>query len=84
MSFNGSCKVKLAIFGFLLMVARHGLLDFGTDKNAFVVTGTFGFSVPLAALKFSSFSCSKKLLAHLMVHGLVVHGVQRLVTLEAD
>ena len=64
------------MFGFLLMVAMHGLLDFGTDKNAFVATGTFGFSVPLAALK--------KLLAHLMVHGLVVHGVQRLVTLEAD
>ena len=55
------------MFGFLLMVAMHGLLDFGTDKNAFVATGTFGFSVPLAALK--------KLLAHLMVHALVVHGV---------
>ena len=39
------------MFGFLLMVAMHGLLDFGTDKNAFVATGTFGFSVPLAALK---------------------------------
>ena len=64
------------MFGFLLMVAMHGLLDFGTDKNAFVVTGTFGFSVPLAALK--------NLLAHLMVHCLVGHGVQRLVTLEAD
>ena len=36
---------------FLLMVAMHGLLDFGTDKNAFVATGTFGFLVPLAALK---------------------------------
>ena len=55
------------MFGFLLMVAMHGLLDFGTDKNAFVATGTFGFSVPLAALK--------KLFAHLMVHALVVHGV---------
>ena len=55
------------MFGFLLMVAMHGLFDFGTDKNAFVATGTFGFSVPLAALK--------KLLAHLMVHALVVHGV---------
>ena len=64
------------MFGFLPMVAMHGLLDFGTDKNAFVATGTFGFSVPLAALK--------KLLAHLMVHGLVVHGVQRIVTLGAD
>ena len=40
----------LAMFGFSLMVAMHGLLDFGTDKNAFVATGTFGFSVPLAAL----------------------------------
>ena len=39
------------MFGFLLMVAMHGLLDFGTDKNAFVATGTFGFSAPLAALK---------------------------------
>ena len=39
------------MFGFLLMVAMHGLLDFGTDKNVFVATGTFGFSVPLAALK---------------------------------
>ena len=76
MSFNGSCKVELAMFGFLLMVAMHGLLDFGTDKNAFAVTKAFGFSVPLAALK--------KLLTHLMVHGLVVHGVQRLVTFEAD
>ena len=36
---------------FLPMVAMHGLLDFGTDKNAFVATGTFGFSVPLATLK---------------------------------
>ena len=54
----------------------YGLLDFETDKNAFVATGTFGFSVPLAALK--------KSLAHFMVHGLVVHGVQRLVTLEVD
>ena len=62
------------MLGFLLMVDMHGLLDFGTDKNAFVATGTFGFSVPLAALKKS----------HLMMHGLVVHGVQRLVTLEAD
>ena len=47
------------MFVFLLMVAMHGLLDFGTDKNAFVATGTFGFLVPLAALK--------KLLTHLMV-----------------
>ena len=39
------------MFGFLPMVAMHGLLDFGTDKNAFVATGTFGFSVPLADLK---------------------------------
>ena len=59
--------MELAIFGFLLMVAMHGLLDFGTDKNAFVATGTFGFLVPLAALK--------KLLTHLMVHAHVVHGV---------
>ena len=51
LSFNGSRKVELAMFGFLLMVAIHGLLDFGTDKNVFVATGTFGFSVPLAALK---------------------------------
>ena len=29
----------------------HGLLDFRTDNNAFVATGTSGFSVPLAALK---------------------------------
>ena len=61
------------MFEFLLMLAMHGLLDFG---NAFVATGTFGFSVSLAALKQS--------LAHSMVHGLVVHGVQRLVILEAD
>ena len=46
------------MFDFLLMVAMHGLLDFGTDKNAFVATGTFGFLVPLAALK--------KLLTHLI------------------
>ena len=39
------------MFDFLLMVVMHGLLDFGTDKNAFVATGTFGFLVPLAALK---------------------------------
>ena len=57
------------------MVAMHGLLDFGRDKNAFVATGTFGFSVPLAALKI--------FLPHLMVHGLVVHMVQILVTMEA-
>ena len=37
--------------------------------------GHLGFSVSLAALKF--------FLAHLMVHGLVVHMVQILVTLEA-
>ena len=35
------------MFGFLLMVAMHNLLDFGSDKNAI---GTFGFSVLLAAL----------------------------------
>ena len=64
------------MFGFLLMVAMHGLLDFGTDKNAFVATGTFGFSVSLAVLKI--------FFAHLMMRGLVVHVVQRLVTLEAD
>ena len=64
------------MFGFVLMVAMHGLLNFGTYKNAFVATWTFGFSVPLAALQ--------KSLAHLMVYGLVVHRVQRLVTLEAD
>ena len=58
------------------MVAMHSQLDFGTDKNAFVATGTFGFSAPLAALK--------KWLAHFKVHGLVVHEVQRLVNLEAD
>ena len=39
------------MFGFLLMVAMHGLLDFGTDKNAFVATGTFGLSIPLFGLK---------------------------------
>ena len=39
--------------GALLMAAMHGLLDFGTDKNAFVAIGTFGFLVPLAALKNS-------------------------------
>ena len=39
------------MYGVLLMVAMHGLLDFVTDKNAFVATGTFGFSVPLASLK---------------------------------
>ena len=33
------------------MVAMHGLLDFGTDKNGFVAAGTVGFSVPLVALK---------------------------------
>ena len=31
------------MFWFLLMAAMHGLLDFGSDKNAI---GTFGFSVP--------------------------------------
>ena len=51
MSFNCSCKVGLAMFGCLLMVAMYGLLDFGTDKNAFVAAGTFGVSVHLAALK---------------------------------
>ena len=39
------------MFGSLLMVAMHGLLSFGSDKNAFVEIGTFGFSVPLAVLK---------------------------------
>ena len=48
------------MFGFLLMAAMHGLLDFGSDKNAFVAIG------------------------QMMVHDLVVHGVQRLVTLEVD
>ena len=33
------------------MAAMHGLLEFGTDKNAFVAIGTFGLSVPLAVLK---------------------------------
>ena len=36
------------MFVFLLMAAAmHGLLDFGSDKNAFHAIGTFGFSVPL-------------------------------------
>ena len=39
------------MFGFLLMVAMHGLLDFGSNNNAFVAIGTFGFSVPSATLK---------------------------------
>ena len=39
------------MFGFLLMVAMHSLFDFGSDKNAFVAIGTFGFSVPLPPLK---------------------------------
>ena len=41
------------MFGFLLMVAMHGLLDFGTDKNAFVATWDIWV--------FSSFSCSKNI-----------------------
>ena len=36
------------MFGSLLMAAMHGLLDYGSAKNAIE---TFGFSVPLAALK---------------------------------
>ena len=28
------------------MVAMHGLLSFGSDKNAFVAIGAFGCSVP--------------------------------------
>ena len=39
------------MFGFLLMAATHGLLDLGSDNNAFVAIETFGFLVPLAALK---------------------------------
>ena len=30
------------MFGILLMAAMHDLLDFGSDKNAFVAIGTFG------------------------------------------
>ena len=37
--------------GPLLVVAIHGLLIFGLDKNAFVAIGTFGFSVPFPVLK---------------------------------
>ena len=36
------------MFGYLLMMAMHRLLSFGSDKNAI---GTFGVSVPLATLK---------------------------------
>ena len=35
------------MFGSLLMVAMHGLLNFGSDKNAFIA---IGFSVSLAVL----------------------------------
>ena len=38
------------MFGSLLMVAMHGLLSFGSDKNAFVA---IRFSVPLVVLKKS-------------------------------
>ena len=31
------------MFGFLLMAAMHCLLDFGSDKNAFIAIGSFGF-----------------------------------------
>ena len=38
------------MFGSLLMVAMQGLLNVGSDKNAFVAIGAFGFSVPLTVL----------------------------------
>ena len=62
------------MFGSLLMAAMHGLLNFGSDNNAFVTIGTFGFSVTLAILKNE--------MAHEMVDDLVVKGVQKHVSLE--
>ena len=59
LSFTESCKWGLVEVDSLLMGAMYDLLDFESDRNAFVVIGSFAFLVPSAVLK--------KLMAHLMV-----------------
>ena len=59
LSFTESCKWGLVEVDSLLMGAMYDLLDFESDRNAFVVIGSFAFLVPSAVLK--------KLIAHLMV-----------------